>query len=207
MVDFSILLQGFILALGMFVCPGPKDLLILQLALQRRNALVLVFVGVASDALLIVLGMLGLSAALRHSPALRLVAMWAAFVLLLLHAATAFARLARSRPGAAAVPGRAAARHTGGGLRSVVLVSLFNPAAWLDTVVVIGGTGAVLEPHLQAGFVAGAVAASAAWFAMVVAAGCSSRQMLTSSNAWRAVDAIVGVAMLAVAASIARDLW
>lgn len=70
MVDTSSCLQGNLLALGMFVCPGPKDILILRQALHRRPAAELIAIGVLSDALLITLGVCGLSAMLAGMPSL-----------------------------------------------------------------------------------------------------------------------------------------
>jgi L-lysine exporter family protein LysE/ArgO len=48
MFDTSAYAQGLALGLGMFVCPGPKDLVILRQALLRRPAAELLAAGVGS---------------------------------------------------------------------------------------------------------------------------------------------------------------
>lgn len=57
MFDTSNFAQGLALGLGMFVCPGPKDVLILRQAISRRPPIEMIAAGVLSDALLIWLGM------------------------------------------------------------------------------------------------------------------------------------------------------
>lgn len=48
MFDLSSLLQGFILGLGVFLCPGPKDVLILREALAGRPSMLLIGIGVGA---------------------------------------------------------------------------------------------------------------------------------------------------------------
>jgi len=98
MFDNSAFVQGFVLGLGMFVCPGPKDVLILRQALLRRSALELVSVGVLSDALLIWIGMAGVSVALAKAPGFQTVALWFGTFLLLGHSLFAARRSIHGMP-------------------------------------------------------------------------------------------------------------
>lgn len=199
MFDLSSLLQGFILGLGVFLCPGPKDVLILREALAGRPAVLLIGIGVGSDATLIALGILGLSAALSQAPGWQAAALWLGIVLLLVHGAKAL-RNALS-PSSAPHPGPAPALSAG--LRPLLLTSLLNPAAWMDTVLVIGTVGASLAPGARAGFATGAVAASLLWFAALVAGAGHARRHMASARTWRLLDAGVALAMLGMAAYLA----
>lgn len=203
MFDLSSLLQGFILGLGVFLCPGPKDVLILREALAGRPSMLLIGIGVGSDAALIALGILGLSAALNQAPGWQAAALWLGIGLLLVHGAKALrsALLAASEPR----PGGAPALSTG--LRPVLLTSLLNPAAWMDTVLVIGAVGASLPPGARPGFAAGAVAASLLWFVALVAGAGHARRHMASARTMRLLDAGVALAMLGMAACLAWVQW
>jgi L-lysine exporter family protein LysE/ArgO len=202
MFDLSSLLQGFLLGIGVFLCPGPKDILILREALAGRHAAVLIGIGVGSDAALIALGMLGLSAALDQAPGLQAAALWLGIVLLLVHGLKA----ARSacHPGDTDKPGTGPAPS---GLRSLLVISLLNPAAWMDTVLIIGTVGASLGPGARPGFAGGAVAASLLWFIAIVAGAGHARRFMVSARTWRLLDAGVALAMLGMASYLAWAQW
>lgn len=199
MFDLSSLLQGFILGIGVFLCPGPKDVLILREALAGRPAAVLIGIGVGSDAALIALGILGLSAALNQAPGWQAAALWLGIGLLLVHGAKALRSalhpVHEPRPGPA--PDRSA------GLRPVLLTSLLNPAAWMDTVLVIGTVGASMAPGARPGFATGAAAASLLWFVALVAGAGHARRHMASARTGRLLDAGVALAMLGMAAYLA----
>lgn len=202
MFDTSAFSQGLALGLGMFVCPGPKDVVILRQALLRRSPGELLVTGVGSDALLILLGMAGVSAVLREAPALQRAAMWIGVVLMVWHAA-----LAAHRSLTGCVPQMS--EPMGGGLsgRSALLVvSFLNPVAWLDTVLVIGTAGAVLPDSAQPSYFAGAVAASAAWFCALTLGARFAVRWMAKLGAWQIVDAFVATAMIGLALHIGSGL-
>lgn len=198
MFDIASFAHGLALGLGMFVCPGPKDVTILrEAASAHAPSTRLVAIAVGSDALLIALGITGAAAAFERFPALRTAALWLGVGLMLLHAARAAARalqVGTERDAIAPVPPAA-------GLRTVAAVSLLNPAAWLDTVIVIGGVGAALPAAQQWPYAAGAVAASTGWFVVLVAGAGLVGRWMGSASTWRRLDAAVAVTMAGMAAA------
>lgn len=202
MTDLSAWLQGFLLGLGMFICPGPKDVLILREALAGRSPLVLVGIGVASDIMLIALGILGLSAALQQAPALQQGAQLLGIGLLVLHGVLA----ARNAVRGAHPRAEASAPPDGRGLRSLLFVSLFNPAAWLDTVLVIGAVGVTLPEGFRMSYATGAVCASLVWFSAWVIGARRARRWMGAAHTWRLLDAGIALAMLAMAGWMAAGM-
>lgn len=205
MIDLSAWLQGFVLGLGMFICPGPKDVLILREALAGRSPIQLVCIGTGSDVALIGLGILGLSAALQAAPGLQSGATVLGIGLLLLHGVQA----ARSALAAGPVmpgPGTTATAGGGRGLRQLLVVSLLNPAAWLDTVLVIGTVGAALPSGSRLGYAVGAVCASLVWFVAWVAGARHARRWMCNARAWQRLEAGIALAMFGMAAWLAADL-
>ena len=205
MIDLSAWLQGFVLGLGMFICPGPKDVLILREALAGRSPLQLVCIGTGSDVALIGLGILGLSAAVQAAPGLQSGAKVLGIGLLLLHGVQAARSALAADP---AAPGLGAPAMAGGGrgLRQLLVVSLLNPAAWLDTVLVIGTVGAALPSGSRLGYAVGAVCASLVWFVAWVAGARHARRWVGDARAWQRLDAGIALAMLGMAAWLAADL-
>jgi len=202
MIDFSAWPHGFVLGLGLFVCPGPKDVLILRASLAGYRPFLLILIGTGSDLLLVALGILGLSAAFQSLPIMHTAATILGIALLLLHAAQA-AHSALRRRGAASVETGAPQSR---GLRQLIVVSLFNPAAWLDTVVIIGAVGVGLAPEKRLAYAAGAVMASLTWFAAWVFGARSVRSWMNSPANWRRLDMIIALAMLGMAAWLARNV-
>ncbi|MDX2341746.1 LysE family transporter [Micrococcus sp. NPDC078436] len=117
--------------------------------------------------------------------------------------------------GAVAVKTRVTPRRAAHGpvqspLRRVVLlalsVSLLNPHAILDTVVMMG-TFAQTYGEAKWVYAAGAVTGSALWFLVLGWGGTRLAPYMDSPRTWRIVDAVVGVVMLGIAAKIALTLF
>ncbi|WKB55786.1 LysE/ArgO family amino acid transporter [Eleftheria terrae] len=202
MFDFLAFVQGFALGLGMFVFPGPKDILVLREALKRRPIGELLAVSVGSDALLIFLGVTGISIALRDAPAAQHAAMWIGVGLMLWHGIAAIRRAIHSK-------GDQAARVTeseSSGRTALLVTSFLNPIAWMDTVLVIGAAGALLPSPAQLSYGVGAVSASAVWFIGLTCGAHYAGRLLTKPGAWRVLDGLVAVVMIVLALYMAQGL-
>lgn len=200
MFDYSPFAQDFALALGMFVCPGPKDLVILRQALRLRPTAELLAVGVGSDSLLIALGVLGVSAALQRAPQAQQLAMWIGVGLMFWHGVHATWRL---------IAGSIAEKSEDDACNdraALLLVSFFNPVAWMDTVIVIGTSGAFLPDRLQFSFGLGAVTASIVWFLLLTFGARHSARWMSSTPARRVLDALAAIAMLGLAGYVTAGL-
>ncbi|MDY6055043.1 LysE/ArgO family amino acid transporter [Micrococcus sp.] len=113
------------------------------------------------------------------------------------------ATLTRVRPAAGVV-----ARPQASKVRVVLLalsVSLLNPHAILDAVVMMG-TFAQSFGEATWSYAAGAMAASAVWFGALGWGGEKLAPLMDSPRVWRAVDAVVGVLMLALAVKLGLGL-
>jgi L-lysine exporter family protein LysE/ArgO len=86
------------------------------------------------------------------------------------------------------------------------MMSLGNPASWLDTVVILGSVGAALPASASVTFSVGAFVASIAWFTAWLSLARGASHWLTSSRNWRIVDAVTAIAMLGMAFWLTTDL-
>ena len=203
MFDLSAAVQGFLLALGLFICPGPKDVLVFREALLGRSRAMLVAISSGSDLVLIAVGVLGVSALLESFPPLQVFLQVAGSALLIGHAL--HAALAATRRSGVAL-GFVAKAGDGGWVRRLLMMSLGNPASWLDTVVILGSVGAAMPGSPSVTFSVGAFVASVAWFTAWVSLARGASHWLTSSRNWWIVDAITAIAMLGMALWLATDL-
>ena len=204
MTTTSALTQGFLLGIGLFIDPGPKDIAVLRMALDGRWALGLVAIGALSDALLIAIGMAGVSAALRLSPSLQKAALWIGVCVMLWHGLRAARDALRGGTGAMAL--QAAEKPAGHGWTVLLAASLLNPVAWLDTLLILGTVGSALPVQQRPVFATGAVLASALWFGVLVWGARKARAWICAPAAWRILDGLVALSLLGLAASVVAGL-
>ena len=206
MFDNSAFAQGLVLGLGMFVCPGPKDILILRQALLRHSAIELIVVGVLSDALLIWIGMAGASIALSTAPGFQTAALWLGVSLLLGHGLLAAGRAIRSQNALISLAASEGKTSRFGSFVALLTVSLLNPVARLDTLLVIGTVGASMPAPGQVSFASGATTASLVWFSFIVIGARKASRLMEEPNATRVLDAFVALAMCGMVLYIAGGL-
>lgn len=192
--------QGALLMAGLIAAIGAQNALVLRQGAQRRHVLPVVVVCTLSDWLLVALGVFGLGALIATQPLLLEAFRYGGAAFLLAYGW----RSARS-----AWKGSAAGLQlTGGGsslratLGTTFALTYLNPHVYLDTVVLVGGIGAQQVGGARLGFVAGAWAVSAAWFAVLGFGAASVSGWLRRPAVWRAIDASVAVVMWAVAAQL-----
>jgi L-lysine exporter family protein LysE/ArgO len=206
MFDIPTFVTGLALGFGIFICPGPKDVLILRQALLGRPSFELVAIGCVSDAILIWLGITGLSAAFAAAPVLQSSALWFGVCLLLGHSLFAAHSAIRGAGSTGAISARDKEDAEVKSLVALLSVSFLNPVAWLDTVLIVGTVGAALPRASQTSFGLGAVLASLGWFVALVFGAQGAARWMTSPRAWRLLDAFVAMAMLGLAINVAWGL-
>ncbi|PCE27493.1 lysine transporter LysE [Paraburkholderia acidicola] len=202
MFDTSAFIEGLLLGAGLFTSVGPKDAFVIRRSLGGQHLPLIVAVCAGSDALLIALGAGGFSALLTRHPLLLSVALWGGIGYLVCHGLLALR---------AAVAGQ---HHAGGGdvlprntflqtLIATAVVSLLNPYAWVDTVLVVGSIAASKSGDARWPFMLGAIAASFVWFSGLTNFSRAFRRLFTRAMAWRALDAFVALMMFGMAAHLA----
>ncbi len=190
-------LTGFGASLALIAAIGAQNAFVLRQGLRREHVLVVVATCAASDALLISLGIAGLSAVVLDHPTAVVVARWAGAAFLLGYAVLAARRALRP---AALAPTERGPVALGAVILSCLAFTYLNPHVYLDTVVLLG----VLANQQQDRwlFGAGAVLASVVWFAALGAGAHKLAPLLAKPAAWRVLDGLVAAIMLAIAASL-----
>jgi len=194
-------LHGLLAGLSLIIAIGSQNVFVLRQGIRREHVLPVVAVCIASDAVLITAGAGGLGALVRAVPELVAIARWAGVAFLLGYAMLAARRALRGGESL-----QADGAGQGSGLGAVVATALaltwLNPHVYLDTVLLLGSLAAT--HGAQAGqFAAGAVVGSTIWFAALGFGARGLGWVLSSARAWRVLDGVVAVTMVAVAGVLA----
>jgi L-lysine exporter family protein LysE/ArgO len=193
-------LAGCTVCLSLIASIGAQNLYVLRQAVRGEHVRACIAWCVASDVLLVGLGVAGMARLLGASPTLAQWLQWGGALFLLAYGLLAWRRAFFAR---GAGPGAAGGQRVARGLLGVVgglaAITWLNPHVYLDTVVLIGSMGARQHGWLKAVFVLGAASASLAWFAALALAGRRLQGLFAHARAWRVLDALTGAMMLVLA--------
>lgn len=210
------LVAGLGLGLSLIVAIGAQNLFVLRQGIRGEHALAVAAVCAVSDAALIAVGVSGLGAILHAAPWLIDAVRWAGAAFLLGYAALAARRALRPSgealavddpTGSPAVTSRATPRATATATRlgpvvaTCLALTWLNPHVYLDTVFLLGS---VANTHGDGRwwFAAGAMTASVVWFFSLALGARYLGGWLSTSRAWRILDGVIAVVMLAIAVSL-----
>ena len=212
------LLTGLGTGLGLIVAIGAQNAYLLRLGATapRRTVAAAVLICAASDAVLIVAGVLGVGVVVQQVPIALVVARLAGAAFLLTYGAFAVRRVLR--PAGAGLQVEVEAAETAssfpaGGTqvverrtrsavrpaRALLTIAVFtwaNPHVYLDTLVFLGSVGTQQPADVRWWWVAGAVAASCLWFSAIGFGGRLLAPLLARPAAWRVLDGAIAVVMV-----------
>ena len=194
---------GFAASAALVAAIGAQNAFVLRLGLRRLHVWPVVLVCIASDALLIAAGVVGMGTLVASHPAFLSVARWGGVAFLVAYGLFALRRALVAEGAAleaAAARGTPLARTLG----TVLALSFLNPHVYLDTGVLLGALGSAEPAGGRVPFVLGATAASAAWFVLLGFGAHRLSPLFARRHAWRLLDAGVGALMLALAVGVAR---
>ncbi|MGW0211180.1 LysE/ArgO family amino acid transporter [Streptomyces sp. NPDC003233] len=191
---------GFGTGLSLIVAIGAQNAFVLRQGVRRDAVLAVVGICALSDAVLIALGVGGVGAVVVAWPgAVRAVGITGG-LFLLCYGVLAARRVLR--PGAA---GLSTEGEATGSRRRAVLTCLamtwLNPHVYLDTVFLLGSLAAD-RGALRWTFGLGAALASLCWFAALGFGARLLGRFLARPTAWRVLDGLVAVTMLALGATL-----
>ncbi|WP_188546832.1 LysE/ArgO family amino acid transporter [Rhodococcoides trifolii] len=196
-------LIGFGVGLSLIVAIGAQNAFVLRQGLQRAHVLPIVAVCALSDAVLIVAGVAGVGAVVDRFPTALTVVRIGGAVFLLCYGLMALNRA--RKPAALSVAG-AGTGSLAAAVATCLALTWLNPHVYLDTVVFLGSIGNQQGGDLRWWFAAGAALGSIVWFTGL---GYGSRllaPLFARPSAWRVLDVLIGVVMLALAISLVADL-
>ncbi len=195
---------GLLLSASLIAAIGAQNAFVLGQGLRRDYPITTAAVCSACDALLIGLGVAGAGVALNAHPGMsRLMgALGGVFVIV-------YGVLAAWRaigPDNAALGTGAAVRGRRAVIGGALAVSLLNPHAYLDAMLLIGGVAAQFPASARPAFAAGAVSVSVIWFFGLGLGAASLSRKLATPATWRIVNAVTAVMMLGIGLRLLHSL-
>ena len=187
-------LAGLGTGMSLILAIGAQNAFVLKQGLLRRHVFAVFLFCAFSDAVLIAVGVGGMTTLADAVPWVLTAMRWGGVAFLLIYGARSFA---------AAMRGGEALRPDGQGaslratLATIAALTWLNPHVWLDTVVLLGAISAQWTSHLW--FAVGAITGS---FIFFFALGYGARLLapiFAHPAAWRWLEVGVGVVMWAIA--------
>ncbi len=199
--SFLTLAQGFMLCASLIIAIGPQNLFLLQQGLRGRHLFITALLCTLFDLLLITVGIGGLGAAIAANERWLMATTLGGAAFLLGYGGRSLRAAWIAQPATWATP----ENHLLS-LRSTVLAtlsfSLLNPAAYLDTVLMIGTTSSRFPVDQRLLFGSGAAVASALWFFTLTYGSGRLAPFLHHPIAWRTLDLVSGCMMIGIACSL-----
>ncbi len=195
-------LAGLGLGLSLIVAIGAQNAFVLRQGLRGQRVGTVVLVCALSDVVLIAAGVAGAGAVVQGRPALLDVVRIAGAAFLAAYGLLAARRALRPQA-LASQGGTPPTSSWTATVATALALTWLNPHVYLDTVVLLGSI-AQSHPGRQWWFAAGAAAASVAWFTALGYGAVALRPVFARPHAWRVLDALIAVVMLALAASLLR---
>jgi L-lysine exporter family protein LysE/ArgO len=203
-MPLSAFTTGFALGATLIIAIGAQNAFVLRQGLRREHVLIIVAFCALADLLLIGAGVAGVAHVLGEAPRLTLALTVAGTLFLAWYGIRALAR-ARGTSSMSVAEGT-----TRISLRNAVAqaagFTFLNPHVYLDTVLLMGSIGARQPADLRFWFVGGAAAASGAWFTTLGFGARLLRPVFRTPRAWQVLDTLIGLTMLALAASLLGKL-
>lgn len=195
----SVFLSGFGISAGLIMAIGAQNAHVLRQGLRREHVGMTILVCAVCDALLILLGVVGLGKVFTVNPDWMTIARLGGAVFLGWYGLRAL--LSALKGNSMQVDGSDGQRKL---TRTQALLaaagfSLLNPHAYLDTVVLIGSVGSQQADALRPIFAAGAVTASFVWFGMLGYGARMLTPVFSRPMAWRVLDGLVAAMLWSIA--------
>jgi len=192
-------LAGLGFGLSLIVAIGAQNAFVLRQGLRREHVLAVVLVCALSDAVLILLGIAGAGAVIEAVPVVLTVVRYAGAAFLLVYGLLAARRALR--PAALTADGPAVRASLAATVGTTLALTWLNPHVYLDTVVLLGS---IANTHGDGRwwFGVGAVLGSIIWFTALGYGARLLQPVFAKPAAWRVLDAVIAVVMVALAVSL-----
>jgi L-lysine exporter family protein LysE/ArgO len=195
------MVAGLLTGLSLIVAIGAQNAYVLRQGLAREHVGIVVAICALSDVLLIVAGVSGIGTIVEQAPWALDVVRWLGVAFLTWYGVASLLRARRPETLDAANGGAVTSRR-GVAVRALALTWL-NPHVYLDTVLLLGSIANHEGSVGRWWFAAGACLASALWFCCLGYGAGKAGRLLSRPSAWRVLDVLIGLTMLAIAGSLA----
>ncbi len=195
---------GFFTGFSLILAIGAQNAFVLRQGLIGQHVFWLALFCAGSDAALIAAGVAGFGALTAALPALPLVMSLGGAAFLVVYGVS---RLIAAWRGGHRLEAAGGGRALWPTLGIAAAFTWLNPHVYLDTLGLIGAVSTgFADPGAKLAFGGGAVGASFVFFFGLAYGARLLAPVMRSPRAWRGLDALIGVTMLAIAAKLIRGV-
>ncbi|WP_309650486.1 LysE/ArgO family amino acid transporter [Nocardioides sp.] len=193
------LASGLLTGLTLIIAIGAQNAYVLRQGLLRAHVGPVVAVCAISDLVLIVAGVSGIGTIVEQAGWILDVVRWLGVAFLTWYGVSSLLRARRPQSLEAA---RAGAPSLRAAVTTAVALTWLNPHVYLDTVLLLGSI-ANAQGEGRWWFTVGACTASIVWFTGLGYGARLAERALATPRAWRILDVLIGLTMLAIAVKLA----
>lgn len=199
-------LLGLVTGLSLIIAIGAQNAFVLRLGIEGHVRIIAPVVAICalSDAVLIIAGVLGLGAVIKAAPVALVVVRVLGAGFLIAYGLLAARRAIRPQVLLASPPAGGTGMRVA--VTTVLALTWLNPHVYLDTVLFLGSVASQQGPSERWWWVGGAVTASVLWFGGLGFGARLLRPIFAKPRAWRVLDALIAVIMIALGTRLALGL-
>lgn len=201
----SLFIEGLILQGSLIFALGAQNIFVLESGMKKEHPLVVSFVCFLCDLILIMLGVAGAASFFSAHSQLKILIGIIGVICLIHYGLVKIFTTGVQSP-------IKTEGFVGTGIKRAILLSItfsiFNPHAYLDAFILIGGYSskyAELNQRIAVGL--GAAAFSGIWFLLLSSASSFMKPHLDNPRKLRMVMSVAGVALLFLSFSLGRDVY
>lgn len=200
------LFQGFGLTLSLIVAIGAQNAFVLKLGLQKQHSLKFVAViCILCDCLLIAVGVCGLGLIIEEYPNLMV---WFRLIgASFMYVYGIKSMIAAKKASGFKLPKSETKPRTLSVILALLAFTFLNPHTYLDTIVLIGGTGAQYAFEDQIIYIIGAICASTVWFSGLTYGASKLAPLFQRAKTWQILDWTIGILMFVIGTTLLIPLF
>ncbi|NDV18225.1 LysE family transporter [Pseudodesulfovibrio sp. JC047] len=196
--------QGLGMGGGLIVAIGAQNAFVLTQSVRKNHHLAVAALCTLCDAVLITLGVTGIGTMVASNPTFATVAALGGAAFLIWYGCLALRSAFQGGSLHARSQEKTGLRKT---LMLTLAVTLLNPHAYLDTVVLLGSVSGQFIPPDRYVFGMGAVTASLLWFFALSLGGQALAPLFKRERTWRILDSLVCLTMWGIAGTLLRHIF
>jgi L-lysine exporter family protein LysE/ArgO len=200
--------NGMGLCMGLIISIGPQNLELIRAGLFKDKAYLLASTFVFCDIFLITLGILGVSELILFHPMIEKFLLALTILILLYLALQAFRRINQPTLSASSIDGTGfiAQSSATSVIKKGLLLSVLNPLAILETVIIIGSSASQYQNADKCLFAMGAMFTSATWFYSISFGAQKFSYLFKETKNIKLLEATMGLVLIIIAIWLSRIL-
>jgi L-lysine exporter family protein LysE/ArgO len=202
------IINGATLCAGLVVSIGPQNTELIRCSIFKQSHFILASIYIFFDIVLILLGATGVGTLIKYNIVLTKIAASFSILLLLYFSFLAFKRMYHIHTTSPTQLSMDSFKGTAraAAIKKGIILSLFNPLAIMETVVIIGGVAGQYQTVDKLLFTVGAICASITWFYTVAFFGKKLSSFLQHPKKQRIFEGFIGSLLLTTASVVVFKL-